>query len=86
MMYALMPSPVFLEYNGIKIYSVYKNDEEAQGTRTYWYGLNEWCSDFGDFDPEYAFDIRDIDGYDNNISIEDNLKRMIDAGLLKNIE
>ena len=40
MMYKLMPSPVFMEYNGVTIYYVYKNDEEDQGTRNYWYGLN----------------------------------------------
>jgi len=75
-----------LEYNGVKIYSVYKDDEESQGTRTFWYGLNEWCSDLGDCEPEYTFDIRDIEGYNSSLSIEGNLTRMIDAGLLKNID
>ena len=86
MMYACLPSPIFLEYNGVKIYYVYKNDEEGQGTRTYWYGLNEWCSDVDDFETNYTFDIRDIEGYNENLSIEGNLVRMIDAGLLKNVD
>ena len=86
MVYVCEPSPVFLEYNGVKIYYVYKDDEESQGVRTFWYGLNEWCSDTEDFDKNYTFDIRCIEGYDDHMSIEDNLKRMIDAGLLKNVD
>ena len=29
MMYVLMPSPVFLEYNDVRIYEVYKDDIEG---------------------------------------------------------
>ena len=84
MMYVCEPSPVFMEYNGVKIYYVYSNDMESDGTRNYIFGLNEWCSD--DDSWPITFDVRDIEGFDRSISLKENLRRMIDAGLLENVE
>ena len=81
MMYVLEPSPVFLEYNGVKIYYVYKNDTECCGVRQFLFGLDDWCSEDEGRD---IFDVRDIEGFNQSMSLEDNLKRMIDKGLLKN--
>lgn len=83
MMYVLMPSPVFLEYNDVRIYEVYKDDIEGIGSYRFIFGLSEWCSDQR---KQAIFDVREIDGYDNHLSIKQNLMQMIDKGLLTNLK
>ncbi len=83
MMYVLMPSPVFLEHNDVKIYEVYKDDTEGVGTYNFIFGLSEWCSDRK---KQAIFDVREIDGYDSHLSVKQNLIQMIDKGLLTNLK
>jgi hypothetical protein len=67
---------VALEYNGVTIYHVYKNDE-LDIRLTYWF-TTSWE------EREHAdFDVRDIPGWDNKKeNIEDTLKLAIDKGWL----
>lgn len=67
---------VAINYHGIVIYHVYKNDYMEDGARTFWFSLDPYGSDCA----EESFDVRDASGYNDELSIEANLVRMIDEG------
>ncbi|AOQ24610.1 hypothetical protein MTAT_19530 [Moorella thermoacetica] len=56
MPYAYVDAEVALEYNGIKVYHVYKDDCLDYGRRFFWYGLSPDCYEGG---PD-TFDVRDL--------------------------
>lgn len=68
---------VAISYHGITIYHTYKNDYIDNGAREYWFTLNPLGSD----DSEESFDVRELQGYDHEITASANLVRMIDNGL-----
>ena len=72
-----VPRDLFLEYNGVRIYLAYKDDEYDQPLE-YWFAL--------DAEEEDEFDIRNLPTFADGQDIEDILKAAIDAGLLKNPE
>jgi hypothetical protein len=88
-----VPNPIELEYKGITIYGIYKDDDADCGViRTYLYGLNPDSSDC--CNEADIFDVRQsrtttFGGeplkipyhYTEGISIDDNLKAMIDLGV-----
>ncbi len=89
-----VPPEVALEYKGVTIYHVYKNDDMEQGARTFWFGTSPDCSD----ENEKSFDIRALStwvaackaGSEKWMSMSDEervmvtLKAAIDQKLLKN--
>jgi hypothetical protein len=56
MPYEFVEAEMFLEFRGVKIYHVYKNDMVDEGQHKYWYGLTPRCHE-GDRD---MFDVRDL--------------------------
>lgn len=77
-----VPNELAFKYQGVSIYHIYKNDDNGQGVRTYWYGLDEYGSDDGtdECGEHIVFDVRDLPSYDSNLDIEDNLRKAIDNG------
>lgn len=77
-----VPNELALKYQGVSIYHIYKDDDNGQGVREYWFGLDEYGSDNGTDEEEghIVFDVRDLPSYDSNLSIEDNLRKAIDNG------
>jgi hypothetical protein len=81
-----VPNELALKYQGVSIYHIYKDDDNNQGTREYWFGLDEYGSDYGTDENDYGdgahivFDVRDLPSYNSNLSIEDNLRKAIDNG------
>lgn len=79
------PSPIFLDYKGIQVYTVYKDNLKDNSAREYWFGMTPWVSDI-EFDnsiwEDACFDIRDVKGYDPDKTVKKNLKQMIDAGYI----
>ena len=96
MYYRTEDSDIALSYKGVNIYHVYKNDYEADGRRTYWFGTDAGVTEsLPPEDPLGAFDVRESRAesiplgtrklaekyvYNDGITIEDNLKRLIDLG------
>jgi len=72
----------FLTHRDVTVYHVYKNDEIAQGPRTYWYGWREDSCDERD-----SFDVRELPNT-NHHNTETNagrkalIRESIDAGIL----
>jgi hypothetical protein len=56
MPYAWMKPEVALEYKGVMIYHIYKNDNYDEGRRTFLFGYSEDCDDNG----TDSFDVRDL--------------------------
>lgn len=77
-----VPNELALKYQGVSIYHIYKNDDNNQGTREYWFGLDEYGSDYGTDEEEehIVFDVRELPSYDSSLDIEDNLRKAIDNG------
>lgn len=77
-----VPNELALKYQGVSIYHVYKNDDNEQGVREYWFGLDEYGSDNGTNEngEHIVFDVRDLLSYDSNLDIEDVLRKAIDNG------
>ncbi len=82
-----VPPAVFLTYRGVKIYHIYRNDQEDQGVRAYWY-----CTDplgGGDGYSEFNVDVRTLPGYSKGLEstgdghIKRVLRDAIKAGILK---
>ena len=90
------PSEVILEYKGVNLYGVYRDDDREAGLREYWFGTEAEVSDaLSEEEPCGAFDIRVPRTrsipmgsrtlarpyvYDNGLAVADNLKRLIDLG------
>ncbi len=51
MPYAWVEPEIALEYNGVKIYFVYRDDKFSNETRTFWYGYSIFSDDQADFLP-----------------------------------
>ena len=68
---------VAVNYHGIVIYHVYKDNCIDGGVRDYWYSTNPYGYD----DDEDTFDIRDMPCYDWKANYAVNLIKMIDAGV-----
>lgn len=81
MPYIWAPAPVFLEHNGIEIYSIFKNDDLDLTAREYLFGYNTLCSDNG----AYAFDVRDLKCFNPNKTIVENLIAAIDSGEIQSM-
>ena len=65
-----------LDYNGKEIYYLFQdNDDKEYLPYNYFY-----TTDLNDESAE--FDIRELDGFDNSLSIEINLKNLIDKGVI----
>ena len=77
-----VPNELALKYQGVSIYHIYKDDDNGQGVREYWFGLDEYGSDNDTVeDGEHiVFDVRDLPSYDSNLDIEDVLRKAIDNG------
>lgn len=96
MYYRIEQSETVLSYRGVNIYAVYKDDDISLGAREYLFGTDADVSDgLDDGDPLGPFDIRDTVEksipmekrtlrekyvYDEDLSVIDNLKRLIDLG------
>lgn len=96
MYYKIEQSETVLSYKGVNIYAVYKDDDINLGAREYLFGTDADVSDgLDDGDPLGPFDIRDTVEksipmgkrtlrekyvYDEDLSVMDNLKRLIDLG------
>ena len=90
------PSEVILEYKGVNLYGVYRDDDREAGLREYRFGTEAEVSDaLSEEEPCGAFDIRVPRTrsipmgsrtlarpyvYDNGLAVSDNLKRLIDLG------
>ena len=75
------PSPVYLDYKGVKIYEVYRDNRKYKGRREYWFGTSPYVDDECSDGPEAPFDVRSMKGYRAKMGVKENLKRMIDKGL-----
>jgi hypothetical protein len=56
MPYDYVEAEMLLEFRGVKVYHIYKNDMVDNGRHKYWYGIAPWCHE-GDRE---MFDVRDI--------------------------
>ena len=56
MPYEFVEAELFLEYRGVKVYHIYKDDMVDEGRHKHWYGLTLRCHE-GDRD---MFDVRDL--------------------------
>lgn len=74
--------PIIKSYHGVSIYWLCKNDQMGAGYHTYWFTTDP----MGYEDDENSFDIREIEGYDPDLTIEQNLVNMIDAGRFERTE
>ena len=74
--------PIIKSYHGVSIYRLSRNDQLSAGYRTYWFTTDP----MGYEDDEDSFDIREIEGYDPDLTIEQNLVNMIDAGRFEKTE
>lgn len=74
--------PIIKSYHGVSIYRLCKDDQMGAGYRTYWFTTDP----MGYEDDENSFDIREIEGYDPDLTIEQNLVNMIDAGRFEKTE
>lgn len=74
---AYVENGVAASYHGIKIYHVYKDDLIEGPPREVWFTRNP----YGLEDSEDTFDIRELQGYDRQLSAAANLVQMIEAGL-----
>jgi len=93
-----IPPEVALEYKGVTIYHIYKNDDMEQGKRTFWFGKSVEATDRGDDDN--TIDVRTLPtfvaaayaaseqwkGMSDDERAMFALKAAIDQGLLKNEE
>lgn len=77
-----VPNELALKYQGVSIYHVYKDDDNGQGVREYWFGLDEYGSDnvTDEYSGHVTFDVRDLPSYDSSLNVEDNLRKAIDNG------
>lgn len=66
-----------VNYHGIIIYHIHKNDLIEQPVREYWFTLDP----YGAEGSEDAFDIRDMAGFDPQKTFAANLVQMIDTGI-----
>lgn len=95
MYYTDAPSTSILEYHGVEIFEVYKNDNFNSGPRSYSFGTDPMVSDDSHEGETAPFDIRDEiyesipEGkrhletpyrYDPHKTVEENLKHLIDLG------
>lgn len=76
MPYRFVENDVMVSYMGITIYHVSRNNYEDNGWRDYWYTKEQYgCEDDDD-----AFDIRDLSGYNSDITAAANFVNMIRNG------
>lgn len=71
---------LFVEHTGVKIYHVYKDEDENE-PREFWYTTSLTEGDCSGFD----FDVRNLPDYDS-ADHDGTIKRAIEAGLLKQDE
>lgn len=74
---AYVKNGVAVSYHGITVYHVYKDDLIAMPPRDVWFTLDPFGSEVS----EETFDIRELQGYDHQLSAAANLVQMIDSGL-----
>lgn len=65
---------LLLDYKGAEVYHLYKDFDTKDSVWEYYYTL--------DLNDTEGFDIRELSTYNENLSIEDNLKLAIDNNLL----
>ena len=83
MPYGWIDPEVFVEYNGMTVYHVYKDDEISQGCREFWY-TTDLCG--GDCNDPFAFDVRELPTYADGKSHRQVIWEAIDAGILQTPE
>lgn len=82
------PAEIYLEYNGVTIYHVYKGNNFEDGARDFWFDNKE------DSDDDEGFDVRDLaiklrepgepKNYDElDAWRKDIIRKAIDAGLIE---
>ena len=67
-----------LTHQGVSVYYTYRNDYMEEGSYEYHY-----TTDIGE---QSSFDIRDLDSYQPDASLEDILVRAIEAGEITALE
>ena len=77
-----IPNELALKYKDVFIYHIYKDDDNDQGIREYYFGLDEFGSDEGtdEYSGHIVFDVRDLPSYDPDLDIKDVLRKAIDNG------
>lgn len=58
-------APKFMQFRGVNVYHVYKNDELSSGPRTYYFVTNPHGVE------DESFDIRDLPNYGSQRYVED---------------
>lgn len=74
---AYVENGVAVSYHGVTVYHVYKDDLIAMPPRDALFTLDPFGSEMS----EETFDIRELQGYDHQLSAAANLVQMIDSGL-----
>lgn len=87
MAYVWEDNPLFLSYNGVDVYYIFRNDFESEGVREYWYGLTPAGSDNGGDACNPTFDVRDLSTWGSIVdvgeeSVKEAIRRAIDIGEL----
>lgn len=54
-----VPADLYVDYDGVKVYRTYKNDDKENGPRTYWFVTDPYHNE------DEAFDVRDLPGWDD---------------------
>lgn len=68
---------LFLRYQGVAVYHVYRNDDYEQGPREYWFTTDKHG---GDCDDPCSFDVRELSSYAREKTHEQIIREAIDAG------
>jgi hypothetical protein len=64
MPYRWVEADPILTHKDVTVYYIFKNDDEEQGTRTYWYTVNPDAGDESS-DQRGVFDVRDLSTWGN---------------------
>lgn len=78
MPYGFFIPELVLDYKGVKIYCIYKNDDVRNGIREGWYGYSIHCNDEG-LDSFCIYDLPNYRKGEHHLFI---LKEAIDKGFL----
>lgn len=82
-----VPPELFVEYNGVLVYHVYKDDDVEQGPRHFWYTTDlyeggDQAHDEFTFDVRERCDLDDCGNWPTLLDIQAAIMNAIDDGLI----
>lgn len=79
----LVENKIAVRYHGVIVYHTHKEDDCFNSTNDYIFTTDPFGSenDIEEDEDSGTFDVRNLDGYNSEMSVEQNLLHAIDAGL-----